>query len=238
MSTFNRTRPMPSSSCAGVEHASLDLTNKEQCDEFARTWMPDAVIHLAALTNTSACEKDPELADRTNCPTWLVGALVSACPRCIFLFASTDLVYPGTHPPYAPVPPELLPAALNVYGRSKQKGESLVLSSLPNSLVFRLSNMIGTGGGKFYDFLHASLSSRKVVGLRVDERRSFVAADDVAALFFTAACGLVSKEAAAQGGGVGAGAAQGGVGAGSEAGSGPRDSCIPPGASRRSSFSP
>ena len=70
----------------------------------------------------------------------------------------------------------------------------MALESLAHTTILRLSNMIARGGGKFLDFLLTSMHSRSVIGLREDERRSFVARDDVArlivALTSTQATGL------------------------------------------------
>ena len=65
-----------------------------------------------------------------------------------------------------------------MYARTKREGEKAVLT-LSNSVVLRLSNMIGKGFGKFLDFLVGAVQERKSICLRNDEVRSFVSLSDV-----------------------------------------------------------
>jgi len=166
----------------GVKCLPFDFTDENEVDAFLSIHSPSVVVHLGALTNVLACHNEPQKAIRTNCPNHLITRLAALHPNCKFLFASTDLVYPGTSPPYLPLLPRQLPRPLNQYAQTKLDGETLALESLANTTILRLSNMIARGGGKFLEFLLMSMHSRLVIGLREDERRSFVARDDVARL--------------------------------------------------------
>lgn len=57
----------------------------------------DALIHLAALANVAACEKDRDLAYRTNAggTALLVDAIRKHCPDTHLIYASTAQVYAG-----------------------------------------------------------------------------------------------------------------------------------------------
>ena len=79
---------------------------------------------------------------------------------------------------------------VNIYGASKLQFEGRVLQ-LPHGYVLRLSNMIGpscvfqrpAGGAKFLQFLNEAFQSRQFIGLKADERRSFVFVGDVVDVF-------------------------------------------------------
>ena len=207
VSTFRETGTLPAARLAGVEYAMLDFTSKSECERFLDTFKPDVLLHLGAMTNVTACHQNPIQAELTNNPQHLITALGMQCPSCLFVYCSTDLVYQGipTETPYQPsfYP---LPLAINSYGKSKQLGEAFALSQLgARCIVLRLSNMIGRGGGKFFDFLSRNLSTNEVIGLREDERRSFVALDDVAGVLCALATGSFdpSSLALAIGGGGG-----------------------------------
>ena len=41
-------------------HAELDITDRESVDSYFLQHTPDVVVHLAALSNTSYCEQNPD----------------------------------------------------------------------------------------------------------------------------------------------------------------------------------
>ncbi len=147
---------------------------------------PDIVIHLAAVSSPAICHADPEAAMRVNCPSNLLDEIKHYVPGCLFIFASTDMVYDGEHAPYQihDFHGNLQFNPSNVYGLSKRLFEKEVLT-LPNSYCLRLSNMVGKpfvyqpAGEKFLQFLWNSFRSRKDIGLKADEKRSFVHIEDV-----------------------------------------------------------
>lgn len=162
----------------------LDCTDAEAVEQALLRVRPDALVLLAAQSSPAACERDPAEATRVNCPAALIRAVRALLPNCLLLFTSTDLVYAGDAPPYAPLAPDLC-APANAYGASKLACERLVLAH-PRSVVLRLSNVLGpsfayssAGGGKFLEWLHDACVRREYTGLRHDERRSFVFVGDV-----------------------------------------------------------
>jgi dTDP-4-dehydrorhamnose reductase len=168
----------------------IDLTDEFLVNSLVEEVRPQVVIHLAALAAVGACEKDRELAMRTNCPYCLVEAVQHYCGKStLFLFASTDLVYDGEYPVYKPTPVRTIPGT--AYGQSKLAFEMEVLR-LRHGFCFRLSNMLGSSyclqpikGGKFLQWVVQCCAARSPVGLRHDERRSFVSVNDVAETFIS-----------------------------------------------------
>ena len=168
----------------------LDLEDDNSIDSCIKNVGPDILIHLAAMTSPAACVKDVIKALRVNIPLALSNAIRKHCPKCLFLFTSTDLVYDGNNPPYYPQlnPVELFATATNnnrnVYGYTKLKFEQFVLSH-PHGIVLRLSNMQGPPyaykeyGKKFLQWLFECFEKRDYIGLRCDEFRSFVSVFDV-----------------------------------------------------------
>lgn len=184
--TYNSTVP-PAPPLPSVTYVQMNVTDEHQCMQVLSAHRPTAILHLAALTNTSKCQSDPAGAMRVNAPLELFRAIGATDPTVRLVFCSTDLVYDGGSPPYAAVLPDALPPPLNAYAQSKLAGERAALACVGDCLVLRLSNMVGSGGGKFLDFLRASMASgsssaHRPTGLRADERRSFVWVEDVCAL--------------------------------------------------------
>lgn len=191
---------------------------------------PHALFHLAAISSPAVCHKDATAAFAVNCPLALTQALQAECPQCVLVFASTDMVYDGNaagegeqsrYSPYDAAYP------VNIYGASKLRFESPVLA-LKRGFVLRLSNMVGPpcvfqkppGGPKFLQFLHEAFLKKQFIGLKTDEKRSFVYVGDVLQIFSAiltrydprrnqaSASPSIRAEGAGVGAGVGAGAGQ------------------------------
>ena len=109
-----------------------------------------------------------------------------------YIFTSTDIVYDGRleDEPFPSKKKYSIPDAspINSYGKSKFAFEEAIRgSSLPCSIVLRLSNMLGSTspytsssiGKKFFQWLYENLKSKSQVKLRYDEYRSFVYVEDV-----------------------------------------------------------
>ena len=177
----------------------MDLRDNASVLGAIRAVRPQVVVHLAALSSPAVCHKDSAVAMAVNSPTALTNALLSEFPQCLLIFSSTDMVYDGDsaesggpqqYTPFDAAYP------VNIYGASKLQFESHVLK-LRYGVVLRLSNMVGPscvfrrppGGPKFLQFLHEAFMNRQFIGLKVEERRSFVHVQDVVEVIST----LLSK---------------------------------------------
>ena len=41
-------------------HSELDVTNEDDVENYIQNTKPDAILHLAAISNTGYCEEHPE----------------------------------------------------------------------------------------------------------------------------------------------------------------------------------
>jgi dTDP-4-dehydrorhamnose reductase len=133
----------------GVTRHNFDILKEREIRAFLAGVSPDWVVHSAAYTNVDGCEKEPDKAYRVNSDgardvaraCWSVGARM--------LYVSTDYVYDGTKGgPYVETDQ---PGPLNVYGKSKLKGEQEVLRVLPDALIVRTSWLYGHNGPNFVE---------------------------------------------------------------------------------------
>lgn len=131
----------------GVYHGSpkpglekVDLRDSGALREALDRYEPDVVIHLAAYRVPDFCEDYPEEARRLNVEP--VRTLADHLPEDVpLLFASTDYVFDGLHPPYAESD-EWGP--VNVYGTTKVEAESYVLAR-SSGVVVRMPLLVGAG---------------------------------------------------------------------------------------------
>lgn len=120
--------------------SELDITDRTAVDDWFRNHHPQAVLHCAAVSDTGACQRDPDGTAIIN-----VQASVNLAEACRqygakFLFCSSDQVYagsplPGPHSEAEPLSPG------NVYARQKLLAEQLCHATCPDTVSLRLSWM-------------------------------------------------------------------------------------------------
>lgn len=151
----------------GKDNAEIicDLTSPSQTQAFIDKHQPDIVVNLVAMTNVDACEEHPATADIMNRQT--AASVASALPEDVYLIhVSTDQVYPDTQGPHS----EENIAPVNVYGKSKLKGEEEALKHA-RTLVLR-TNIFGPsltkGRTSLSDFFVKSLREQAPMKLFTD----------------------------------------------------------------------
>jgi dTDP-4-dehydrorhamnose reductase len=144
----------------------------------ART-RPEAVLHLAAVTDVDGAEGDPQRALLVNGQG--TDNVARACARagCALVYPSTDYVFDGTKgAPYLEDDP---PAPLSAYGRSKRAGEIAALGHCPaGARVARTAWLYGAGGKNFVDTMLALGAEREQVSVVCDQVGSPTWAADLA----------------------------------------------------------
>ena len=115
--------------------------------------MPDVVVNAAAYTNVEKAEVEQDLAFSVN-----GHALVNICEEIDnfnraqsrnlpLIHFSTDYVFDGSgNEPNRPLD-KINP--INTYGKSKAKGENIILSSNISYLIFRTSWLVSEYGNNF-----------------------------------------------------------------------------------------
>lgn len=125
----------------GLDHACLDVADRDQVGMAFEGLRPHVVVHCAAWTAVDDCESDPDRAFAVNA----LGTrhIVEAARRfrTHVVYMSTDYVFDGTSPrPYVEWDP---PCPVSVYGRSKWAGECELG---PGDTVVRTSWVCGYHG--------------------------------------------------------------------------------------------
>jgi dTDP-4-dehydrorhamnose reductase len=132
-----------------LSRAQLDVTDVAAVDRAVAAFRPDVAVHTAALTDTTRCEREPDLALAVNAG----GArnVAAACARAgaAMVYISSNEVFDGTkHVPYRE---DDEPNAINAYGRSKLAGERLVRETLAEHYIVRTAWLYGLGGDHFVE---------------------------------------------------------------------------------------
>ncbi|MCR4663288.1 MAG: dTDP-4-dehydrorhamnose reductase [Endomicrobiaceae bacterium] len=144
----------------------LDITNKEKISNVFSQYNPDVVINCAAYNNVEFAQQDNTKAVLIN--KTAVTNLVEETKKynAKFVHFGTDYVFDGTKNDLYVETDKTNP--LNEYGKSKLAGEQEALK-YNNSLVCRLSWVIGEGQQNFLFKLSGWLKNNKVIKVSSDE---------------------------------------------------------------------
>jgi dTDP-4-dehydrorhamnose reductase len=161
----------------GVDHATVDVADRDAVLGAVTTTRPDAVVHAAAWTAVDACEGDPDRAFRVNA---LGARHVAEGARLVgarMVYVSTDYVFDGTKAePYLEWDD---PAPRSVYGASKLAGERELD---PGATVVRTSWVCGFHGGNMVKTILRLAGEHDVLSFVDDQRGHPTFADDLAAM--------------------------------------------------------
>jgi len=109
---------------------------------------PDIVINTIALTNVDYCERDPDLAYKSNVVTAKNIAVVCDQLSIPLVHFSTDHLFAGNEP-YASEASSCIP--LNIYASTKLMAEDSVAKCCSNALIVR-TNFYGWGTSYRHSF--------------------------------------------------------------------------------------
>ena len=110
----------------------LDLLDPKAVTRFLRDERPRVIIHAAAERRPDVSENDPEATRALNVEATRTIAAAAAGIGAWLVYFSTDYVFDGTSPPYAP---DATPNPLNFYARTKLAGEDVVRRSADHCIL-------------------------------------------------------------------------------------------------------
>lgn len=125
------------------EAIALDLTNSTKLQETLEKIEPDAILHLAALSNPNYCEQHPDASYAVNVKASAALASFAASRTIPLIFTSTDLVFDGQTGNYAEDAPI---APVNLYGKHKAEAEQVIQEHYPAAIIARLPLLYGFTG--------------------------------------------------------------------------------------------
>jgi S-adenosylmethionine synthetase len=145
---YRACRQVPGWQVAGVAYQRaqlhaldrLDLCDHQAVKEYLEARQPRILVHCAAERHPDQSESDPEGTLRLNVAATARLAKWAATTGAWLIYLSTDYVFDGVTPPYAPEAPT---NPLNFYGRSKRDGELAVWAETADACVLRVPILYG-----------------------------------------------------------------------------------------------
>lgn len=123
-----------------VTRSELDFTHRDAVNAAFHKFRPDIVIHCGAISDTGACERNPELSHKVNVEGTAYLADACSCYGARLIFCSSDQVYFGNGVDVPHREDESLRPP-NLYGRQKKAAEQEVMDRCDNAVCLRLSWM-------------------------------------------------------------------------------------------------
>lgn len=168
----------------GSTYQKLDITSKEDIQNFVDNNSIDCIVNCAAYTAVDKAESNAELCDLLNntAPGYLAAAVNSRGGSMVQV--STDYVFDGTnHTPYS----EDQPTCPNsVYGRTKLAGEQAVQANCPQSIIFRTAWLYSIYGNNFVKTMIRLGKEKPELGVICDQVGTPTYARDLAVAIMTA----------------------------------------------------
>ena len=161
-----------------LSHAELDITNKEAVSSIVDSFAPDVIINCAAYTDVDKAESKIKLAYDVNMNG--VKYLAEAANKCnaTILHISTDYVFDGGKTDKYTEKDIIHP--ISVYGSSKAKGDTILLSLSPKAIILRTSWVFGEHGNNFVKTILGLAKSKDTLAVVSDQIGGPTYAKDVA----------------------------------------------------------
>jgi len=162
-------------------HADLDLAEFDKVREFVLKHKPEVIVHLAAIPNPDAVEKDPVMGWRSNFNSTYNLINVLNETGGVMCYGSTDSVFSG-HDDEVPYNEFSIKNPLNIYGQTKYASEQIIEQKMQKYFNLRLPLLFGLGGrpekNKLLNLIKKAKAGEKTV-LQSDSWSSVCATRDV-----------------------------------------------------------
>jgi len=157
--------------------AELDLCNKQAIDDFIIENEINYIVNCAAYTAVDKAEDELDLCYKINVDA-TENLAKSAAGKAKIIHVSTDYVFDGQWKiPYKethPVNPQ------SVYGKSKQKGEEVLLKNCKESIIIRTAWLYSSFGNNFVKTMIRLGKERESLNVVADQTGTPTYAADLA----------------------------------------------------------
>lgn len=158
--------------CKNFNSTQLDIRNDQQLKDIFESFIPEAVIHTAAIANPkSSCHP----GDIYSVNVTAAKNIAELCQKysAKLIYTSTDLVYAGYHGSMLKEDAKLNPVSL--YAETKLMGEIKIQKTFDNYLILRMALLYGFGIGSrknHFQYMYENLKAGKPVKLFYDQFRT------------------------------------------------------------------
>jgi dTDP-4-dehydrorhamnose reductase len=182
--------------CSGFPNIQLDLNDYKKVDETFNNFLPDAVIHTAAISSPQkAAMLKPKEVYKINVNDTLNIAEMCKKYEAKLIYTSTDLVYAGYRGSMLKEDAKLIPTS--IYAETKLMGEIKIQETFDNYLILRTCLLFGiglNGSTNFFHKMYFDFKNRKKIKLFKDQFRTPLSLFDAARMIDELLESAVTKE--------------------------------------------
>jgi len=158
---------LPNDEVIGWDIEEIDIQKEEDTVFKIEKLRPNIMVHIAAYTDVDGCELNEEKAFAVNAEGTKHVALTASRCQAKMVYLSTDYVFDGNkREPYLESDS---PHPLNVYGRSKWKGEQYVQELVKDPLIVRTEWLFGRYGKNFVTSILRQAGEKRVLSIVNDQ---------------------------------------------------------------------
>jgi len=145
----------------------IDIREEKTTVTKIESFHPEILINVAGYTDVDGCESNEKEAFAVNAEGMKHVALGAVKCRAKVVYISTDYIFDGKKKePYLEDDP---PNPLNVYGRSKWKGEQYARELVEDVLIIRTQWLYGRYGKNFVTSILGQAREKKVLSIVNDQ---------------------------------------------------------------------
>lgn len=145
----------------------IDIREEKKTVNKVESFHPEIVINVAGYTDVDGCEANEKKAFSVNAEGMKHVALGASKCHAKVVYLSTDYIFDGKKKePYLEDDP---PNPLNVYGRSKWKGEQYLRELAENALIVRTQWLYGRYGNNFVTSVLRQGGEKKALSIVNDQ---------------------------------------------------------------------
>ena len=168
--------------CIDFKSIKADITDYSQLKKIFKDFLPDIVIHNAAVSNPQMASKlDPKIVYEINVNATKKIAELCDKYKTKLIYTSTDLVYAGYRGSMLKEDAKLIPISL--YAETKLMGEVKIQETTEKYLILRVALLYGFGlnhSKNHFAEMHDKFKNNKKVKLFYDQFRTPVSLKEVA----------------------------------------------------------
>ena len=151
-----------------VRLRAADITNFEITNSIINDISPDVIVNAAAIADIDFAEKEREFTQKVNVDAAINIAMICKTKKIRHIFISSDAVFNGLKDEYTETD---ITDPVNYYGKTKQEAEKGIMLVNPDSVIIRISLVLGFPlgtGNSFVSEIDNKLKDGNVINAPMD----------------------------------------------------------------------
>jgi dTDP-4-dehydrorhamnose reductase len=151
-----------------VESRAADITDFETTTSIINEISPNVIVNAAAIADIDFAEKERGLTQKVNVDAAINIALICRTKKIRHIFISSDAVFNGLKDEYTETD---ITDPVNYYGKTKQEAEKGIMLVNPDSVIIRISLVLGFplgSGNSFVSEIEIKLKNGNVINAPMD----------------------------------------------------------------------